>query len=134
MAEAVRVEGLSELFRSFEEADRGLGREVKSALEDAGEVVRVAAQDRAASRIHNIGAGWDRMRIGISRDIVYIAPRQRGTRDPRLKRPKFGRLLVAEAMEPALQENREIVAKEVEDAIDNLNQNAGLLKNLHALT
>jgi hypothetical protein len=133
MIEAVRVEGLSELFRSFEQADKGLGREVRSALKDAGEIVQVAAQDKALAVHPAIGAGWSRMRLGIARDIVYIVPRSRGTRDPRLRRPKFGLLLLNDAMTPALADNRERVRKEVEDAINNLNQNAGLTKSLHGI-
>jgi hypothetical protein len=136
VGEAVRVEGLTELIRAFAVADRGLAREVKSAFVDAGEVVKVSAESKARDKIHHAGkkpgaVDWSGMRLGISREIVYVAEQQRGSHDLKKKRPKFGQYLLDEAMIPALDENRLAIEKNVRDAIDNLNQNAGLIRSLH---
>lgn len=133
---AIEVKGLDELVRSFAKVDKALGREVRDAIRDAGEFVRVDAQERAVERIANIrqvgpgGQDWSRMRLGTTAGaIVYIVPRSK--RRAGSRRPKFGTLLMRDAMIPALETNRAEIAKEVERAIENIHQNAHLIGALH---
>ncbi len=129
----IEVKGLNELIHSFAQADKGLGREVRDALKDAGEFVRVDAEHRALNEIRNITPTWARMRLGITGGaVVYIVPKSK-RKYAQLRRPKFGQLLLSRAMEPAADENRARVVKELTDAVENLHQNAGLLKTLHNL-
>ena len=126
---AVKIEGLTELIDGFKKADRALAKEIQGALKDAGEVVRVTAENRALNNIRNIGTTWDRMRLGVnSRNSVYIVPRSR--RKGGRPRPNLGPLLLTE-MEEALAENIDTVKLEVTRAVENVNQNAGLIKTLH---
>lgn len=71
------------------------------------------------------------MRAGYSsRDAVaYIVPYQHGRlsrKNPRLKRPKFGALLLHRAMEPALQKNREKIVARLEFLTDLIIRRNGL--------
>ncbi len=131
MVAAIEVEGLTELVNGFKQADRGLGREVREALRDSGEVVRTDAQGRAAREIRNIGEIWPRMRLGITGgNIVYVVPKtRRGRGTPR---PNLGRLLI-HSMQEALDENIHVIERDLEAALENLNQNAGLIRSLHNL-
>ena len=132
MTDAIRVEGLTELVNGFKKADRGLASEVRSALRDSGEVVRTDAQGRASREIRNIGEVWPRMRLGISgSNIVYVVPRTR--RSKGTPRRNLGKLLIDRAMDPALAENIHVVEHDLEAALENLNQNAGLIRSLHSL-
>ena len=139
MTDAIVVEGLTELIRAFDKADRGLGREVRSALGDAGEVVRVSAQQRASSQIRNIGEIWPRMRLGVTTSEAYVVPKTRRAPGhgpkygPPWNRPNLGLLLIDRALDPALEANIHRVEHDLEDALDNLNQNAGLVSSLHNL-
>ncbi len=127
---AIRVEGLTELVDGFKHADRELGREVRGALKDTGEVVKVDAQGRAAHNIRNMTPQWSRMRLGITGgNIVYVVPGSR-RRPGGSRRPNLAGLLGAQ-MQAAADANRALVAVEVEKALLNLHQNAGLIKSLH---
>lgn len=132
---AVQVEGLSDLIAAFARADAELAKEIRGALKDAGEAVRVDAQGRAAREIRNIGTIWPQMRLGVSRnDIVYIAPKQRRksghTRE--WARPNLGPLLLRE-MDAAAKANMPLIEREVVNALENVHQNAGLTERLHNL-
>jgi hypothetical protein len=133
MADVIRVTGLTELIKAFRAADAGLGREVRKTLIETGEVVKASAQSKAGADIRNIGPRWDQMRLGMSGDsVLYIVPaRHRTSGTPR---PNLAGLLLERAMIPAAAESEELVRHNFENAIDDLNANAGLLSSLHALT
>lgn len=132
-AEAIRIRGLTELLNGLERADHALKLEVQNAIRDAGNIIRTDAEGRAATQIRNITEPWTHMRLGFAHNVAYIAPRERGTRNPVYRRPKFGLLLLDEAMNPAVEANRDRVERAAMDAIDDLNSNAGLISRLHAL-
>lgn len=115
--ETLRVEGLAELQRAFKAADRSLSRELRGALRDVAEPVRADAEGLAVSGIPTVGLPWSRMRVGVTRHSVYVAPRQRGSRDPRRRRPRFAGLLLNRAMLPALQRNERRVEAAVEQML-----------------
>ncbi len=140
MPAAVEVRGLTELVNGFKKADVGLAKEIRGALKDTGEVVRVDAERRMVGAFRNIHEGdpWDRTRLGITgSNIVYIVPKSRRAagHGPRVggrwNRPNYNTRGMSQAYVPALEENRATLLIEVEKALENLHQNAGLIKSLH---
>jgi hypothetical protein len=119
-AEVVAVKGLRELNRAFARADKTLKREKNDALRRAAEPVRLDAESLAVANIRNIGIPWSRMRVGVTQKVVYVAPRERGVRsrgNARRRRPNLAGLLMGEAMEPALEHNRERVMESLDDML-----------------
>lgn len=112
----VRVEGLRELSRAFAVADKTLAKEFRDGLKDAAEPVRSDAAALARTQISRITEPWSEMRVGVTRTSVYVAPKQRHTRDPRRKRKNLANLLLGEAMLPALERN----VGEVENRVDDV--------------
>ena len=116
----VRVDGLAELNRAFRKADKALVGDLKDALEEAAQPVRRDAQSLAVSHIRRIGPDWSRMRIGTIRGVVYVAPVERGTRNPRLARKKLAPRMLTLAMEPALARNEGLIIRRVDEALDDV--------------
>ena len=121
MASAVRVEGLAALQRANAMVEREVSVELKEALRDAAAPVATDARSLARTHIRRIGDPWSEMRLGVTRRAVYVAPKQRGrNRNPRLRRPNLGRLLVGRAMAPALEQNRSEIERKVNVALNDL--------------
>lgn len=134
MREPIEITGLTELFRGLEAAGGPmLKREVMDSIKGAGNIIKTDAEGLAATRIRNITEPWTRMRLGWTSNVVYIAPRERGTNSPNQRRPGFG-LLLLEQMDSALGANKERVEEAVVAAVEEVNANAGLISHLHALT
>lgn len=102
--DAIKVQGLRELDRAFLRASKTLDKELRAGLREAAEPVRRDAENRALERITRIGVPWSRMRVGVTRTLVYVAPRERG-RNRQLRRPNLAGLLMDRAMQPALDAN-----------------------------
>lgn len=72
---------------------------------------------------------WSQFRIGITQRLVYVAPKQKGRAkrggNQRLRRPRFGDLLMTMAMEPALTINQQQVEAHVWQAIESAARKAG---------
>ncbi len=135
---AIKVTGLSELIQGFEKVDRELGKEVRRALRDAGDVVARDAHGRAVREIRHMTEPWSEFRLGMSQSdvsfVVYIVPRQRGVKSGPKVRHKFSGLMLDRAMNPALEENANEIRKELENAINDLHANAHLIAGLHSMT
>ena len=109
---AVRVDGIDDLVRAFNAADRALTGDLKDALVEAAAPVRRDAQVLAPAQITRLGAGdpWARMRLGTLAGgrIVYMAPVERGAKgraNQNRRRRRFKPLLLR-PMEQALVQNR----------------------------
>lgn len=116
MADTIRVEGLRELQRAFARADKTLSHELRDGLKDAAEPVRRAAEGLAVQNIRRIGIPWSRMRTGVTRKAVYVAPVQRGVKSrggPRRRANLFD-LLLGRSLEPALDQNAALVEARME--------------------
>lgn len=116
----LRVEGLGELRRATSRLSRDFGRGIREALEAAGEPVRQDASNLALNRISGMQRGrvpWHRMRIGVTRSIVYVAPEQRGVKGGRVgdrrRRPRLKTPMLEKALYPAVEQNRDKIAGEV---------------------
>lgn len=122
-AAAVRVRGLKELNRSFGKMSAELKRSLRSELLEAGEPVRVRAEQLAAQEIRNIDPRWSQMRVGATSQLVYVAPRAR--RRTGSSRPNLAGLLLGRAMEPALAEETANVEQRIERLIDHIADGEG---------
>lgn len=122
MAGTIEVIGLRDLRRACVVAGNQMHRDMNEALKTSGEPVRQAAEVLAVSNISRIGIPWSRMRLGIKRDYVYVAPVERGDKSRRgsRRRPNIKTKLLDEAMAPALEQNSARVAKEFQDAVRDM--------------
>lgn len=123
MSSAVTVRGLRELEITFQALGKEAKRALNAELRNVAEPIRSDAQSLAASGIPRIGPKWSRMRVGVTRTLVYVAPREKGVRgrgaDPG-RRPKFADLLLDRAMDPALEKNKPRIEGAVEDLFERL--------------
>jgi hypothetical protein len=113
------VRGLHELQAALAHADRSVRLGVRRGLRQAAEPVQRGAEELAQTNIRNIGPKWSRMRVGVTRNLVYVAPRQKGTRGrgPR-RRPNLADLLMDRAMQPALDQHEAEVEARLEELLD----------------
>lgn len=119
----ISVRGLADLQRAFRFAEHEIHKDLRMALESSADPVRAAAEQLAVSRISRIGIPWSRMRVGVTRSSVYVAPVERGVKSRTLtsrRRPNLKPLLLDRALDPALELNRNKVIGEVEDTLNDL--------------
>lgn len=117
----VRLKGYTELQRAFARADPLLKKELNATLRETAAPVRSDAESNARARIRRVGVKWSRMRVGVTRRAVYVAPRARGIRgDDKRKRRKFGDLLMDRAMLPALDAHAGNTEASLERMLDDL--------------
>lgn len=114
------VEGLRELNAAFARAEGTIHKDFRGALRDAAEPVRSTAESLAETGIRNIGIPWSRMRVGVTRSSVYVAPRKRGARRGSQRRPNLAGLLLERAMQPALEREIPNVQRKVEQVLDDM--------------
>lgn len=121
----IRVEGLAELRRAFAVADKTLSRELIKGLRKSAEPVRADAESLAGTEIRNMRApapgaqDWRRMRVGVTRTTVYVAPRSRGAGGRRSRRNLFD-LIAGRSFEPALDNNVDHVESLVGGVLDTV--------------
>lgn len=123
-AEAVRIVGLRELSLKFKAFDGAVSKQLSLELKEAAEPVRAAAEHLAVAGITNIGDRWSQMRVGVTQQLVYVAPKTRRRRGS--KRPNLAPLLLTKALEPALEENEPVILARAEAAIQKAKAEAGL--------
>jgi hypothetical protein len=96
---------------------------VRAGLRQVAEPVQRGAEELARANISKIGPRWSKMRVGVTRDLVYVAPRQRGTRgggaNPR-RRPNLAPLLMDRAMQPALDQHAGEIEARFEELLDRI--------------
>lgn len=121
---AVRVDGLRELQNSFTAADRRLREDLRDALQEAAQPVKLDAQGLAQHNIRGMrrGSPWTRMRTGIlaGGTVVYVAPVERGVKGrggQNRRRPNFADVLRDKAMNPAAQHNRRRVERRLDQML-----------------
>jgi hypothetical protein len=120
----IKVHGLAELQRTFARIDKNLSKEVRKELREVAVPVRDDAAARAAREIRNITPPWARMRIGVTRHSVYVAPVERGRRSE-LRRPNLAGLLMDRAMQPALDAHEDDIEHALGEMLDNLMEKHG---------
>lgn len=134
VAAGLEVQGLRALQRSFAavsvELDRGLRKELKQFADPiATDVERTAVRDVSGLRRAR-DPKWSKMRVGVTRRLVYVAEKERGRlsrHNPRLRRPEFGVYLYETAMEPVLRRHEPELAPRLTALIDGISQANGFL-------
>jgi hypothetical protein len=111
-AAEIHVRGAKELERAFRQLRKDVLRELRPALREIGEVVRVDAQQRAGSEISQIGSTWQRMRLGVTAKGVYITPASR--RRGGSPRPNLAGLLMSKSMQPAVDAHQSEVLEKLD--------------------
>lgn len=121
---AIAVEGLSDLVRAFRVANREVARDVRTAIEQAGEPIRQRASDLVRTEISGMARSrlpWWTIRAGVERNTIgYIVPNERGRfsqRNPRRYSRRKVADLIAEQEQRALDENADSVLEEFDDAL-----------------
>lgn len=117
----VLVTGLGDLQRAFARCDPLLKRELRTELRKVAEPVASDAERLALAGITHIGIPWSRMRVGVTRRSVYVAPKQRGVKTRgrgRLRRPNLAPLLLERAMGPAVQNNEGLIVGRAQHVLD----------------
>lgn len=116
----IAITGLRELNAAFALADKESRLGVRRVQRDLAEPVKLGAETLASVRIRNIGLRWSRMRIGVTRTLIYVAPRQRGNRSTPRHRPNLANLLMDRAMQPALEARRPQLEQDTERMLDRI--------------
>lgn len=116
MPTTVEVEGYTEFRRAMRGAGKDIARDAAKELRAATDVVRLRAEELAASNIRNVTPRWGRIRLGTTTRIAYIVPRSR--REHGSPRPNFGTLLLERAMVPAADDKEDEIARAMEHFID----------------
>lgn len=119
----IAVEGMAGLQRALAGAERDVRLGVRAELRQVAEPVRSDAAALALTEIPRMARSprWAGMRVGVTRNLVYVAPRQKGThgRGPR-RRPNLADLLMARAMEPALARHEHRIERDLEEMLDRV--------------
>jgi hypothetical protein len=114
------IHGYSQLRLLAKKAGPEVQKDLDARLRDLAEPIRFTAESLATREIRRIGPKWSRMRIGVTRRVVYVAPKQRGVKtrgpDPR-RRPNLADLLEERAMTPALARHEENLEAGVENVL-----------------
>ena len=118
MLEAVHVRGLEDLQRAFRLADREEAKLLRRTLLASAAPVQQLAQGRALGEIRRMTFPWAQMRIGQAKAVVYIVPKQKGTRGrSRGRRPNLKTLLLDRALIPALDARKGEVIERLEQML-----------------
>jgi hypothetical protein len=100
----VLLEGMADLMRVTKNYKHDVYIGLRKELREIAKPVEKAAEGKTIETFSNIGDKWWNMRIGVSRNLVYIAPMQRSryTRaNPyRYARPQFATTLDQSVMTP----------------------------------
>lgn len=117
------VHGLREASAAFAKADKDARKVWRTHMRQVAEPVRLDAEGSTKQQIPRIGPRWYKMRVGVTRTEVYVAPRQRGIRtrgtDPR-RRPNLAGLMMSRAMEPALERHEPEIERAFERMLDEV--------------
>lgn len=126
MPGTIRVQGLHELQAALAKADRQTRLGVRGALRQVAEPVQRGAEELARANISRIGRKWSKMRVGVTQNLVYVAPRQRGHRGGRGPASRyrsdqlFADRLMDRAMQPALDRYASGIEARFEGFLDRI--------------
>lgn len=118
--EPIRVEGLAELQAALRGFPGRVSREFNRELRRVAEPVRLSIEARMASNISHMkpGSRWISARVGVSKNEVYIVPKQRKNSGPKSARPNFSVLAMQRAYLPAEAEVAPGLEKAAEAAVE----------------
>lgn len=124
----VRVHGFAEMNRALRRAERDIRVETRAELRNVAEPIRTDAEKLAVENIRRIGPKWSRMRTGMTTNVVYVAPRERGVKrkgDFRRRRPNLAGLMMDRAMQPALERHEHEIDEQFGHALNRITNRFG---------
>lgn len=120
MPDAPAVRNIDVVNRALLQAGEEFHKEKRTRLKLYAVPVLQDAESLAKGRIRNIGREWGEMRIGVTPDMVYVAPVERGQKFGNRKRVKFAALLMGTAMIPALEANRRSIGERIDVLVERM--------------
>lgn len=120
------VEGYTGLMRAIARSERDVRLGIRGELRELAKPVADQAERLALEEITRIGPRWSKMRVGVTSQIVYVAPKQRGVKSRGLakrKRPNLATRLRDDAMQPALDFNEASIERGVEQFMNRIADN-----------
>lgn len=121
----VIVDGLDQIQRDLAKSQPLVLKALQDGLIHAAEPVAHTAEVLSFVNIRNMHKSpeWAKTRIGIRRQFVYVAPKERGLKtrgpDPR-RRPNLVGLIMGRSFEPALDVMTPIVEQRVKIALEGV--------------
>lgn len=122
----IKIQGLTELERALKEAEPLVYAELRKGLEAAGQPIAERSHALALQNIPKVTEPWSEFRVGSTTQVVYVAPKQRGSKVGPRKRPKFATLLIKRALEPAVPGAEIELQRQAEAALNRAIDKAGL--------
>ncbi len=123
MAGTVIVNNLDLIQRKLAESGPAVDAAMKEGLREAVEPTAKRAEQLSLRDIRRmrISPAWAATRIGITRQAVYVVPKERGTRDPRNPRSRGAQihggglvpLMMTRSFDPALEFGARVVEERV---------------------
>lgn len=125
MPATVIVTGLAQIQRDLAKSGPAVNAAMRTGLRESAEPVAKLAESLSLSRIRRMGRSpqWAVTRIGVTRQAVYIVPKERGVRargDYRRRRPNLVGLMMGRSFEPALTAGEPIVLERVNRLIGDV--------------
>ncbi len=119
---ALVVEGAAQLTKVFNKAPADVKKAYKNELRTVALPVAETYTRLASSRIRRMqfSPQWAKTRIGVTQRLVYVVPRQRGSKGGPKRRRNLFRLMAERAAEPALELNRARIRRDFELMLDRL--------------
>lgn len=122
----VKIDGLAEFERALKVAEPVVYRELRKALEDAARPTAERSHSLALQNIPKVTDPWSQFRVGSTTQVVYVAPKQRGSKAGPRKRPNFASLLIKRALEPAVPFAEVELREQAEIALNRAIAEAGV--------
>lgn len=119
----LEVKNLRQLQAGLAKADKNVRLGVRKAMREVAEPVRRDVEQLTDASIRGMPGSpkWSRMRTGVTRTRVYVAPRMRGVgRGSPAARPNLAKLIRIRAMDPAEDKNVPVVRRNFEAMLDRL--------------
>lgn len=93
--------------RALQQAGKDVELGARKEIEAIGNLVAGDAETLALTSIRRMGRSpqWAEMRVGQNNELVYVVPKQRGTRSKKRKRRNLAPLMLRRSMRPARERN-----------------------------
>lgn len=127
MPPAVRLRGLRETRKAFRDIGGDADKDLRKRLRRVAEPIAADAQRNVKGSVRTTTDPWAKMRVGVTRSLVYVAPKERGVGrrgDAQLRRPNLANLM-APPMERALASNEDDAEREVDDLLADMERRWG---------
>jgi hypothetical protein len=116
---------MRQLNTAFQAAGKESWVAARTGAREVADPVRTESETLALQRIPRMPRSprWARMRVGVTRTLVYVAPVKRGVKTRGLggkRRPNLAPLLMDRAMQPALDHHAADLEQRVDHWLDQM--------------